>query len=90
MVIAVEKGERPRKPDDAEVLGFSDTLWQLVQMCWSESPSSRPAARQLLLYLLDASHSWVAPVEYPIRHDSDGGMEPDLTSGDEQSTVMAP
>jgi len=44
--LAVLGDEGPEKPVDAESLGFSDTLWELVQSCWSES--SRPTAQQLL------------------------------------------
>lgn len=86
-VIAIQKGKRPRKPDHAESLGFSDTLWWLTRMCWSESPSARPTAQELLRYLQDASHTWVPPPHYPIPDDRDRGAELDLTSGDEQSLV---
>jgi len=64
-VHAVLKGERPEKPLDAESLGFSPMLWELIQSCWSESSSDRPTARQLLDHLTPASTSWVPPVVYP-------------------------
>lgn len=80
MVIVVQKGGRPRRPDNAESLGFSDTLWRLTQMCWSESPSARPAAQRLLRCLQDASHTWVPPLEYPIRNSFDEGAGLDFTS----------
>ena len=41
-VIAVARGERPGEPRDAESLGFSNRLWELVRRCWSESSSARP------------------------------------------------
>jgi len=63
--LAVLRGERPEKPVDAESLGFSDTLWELVQSCWSESSSPRPTARQLLGYLSSASLTWIFPTVYP-------------------------
>ena len=85
MVVAVHKGERPRKPDNAGSLGFSDTLWQLTRACWSESPPARPTAQQLLRYLEDASRDWTPPLEYPIPDDLDGEAGLDLTSGDERS-----
>ena len=89
MVIAVQKGDRPRKPDNAESLGFSDALWRLVRKCWSESPSARPTAQQLFRHLQDASRTWVPPLEYPIPDDIDGGAEPDSTSGDERNITTA-
>jgi len=63
---AILRGKRPGKPVDAESLGFSDTLWGLVQLCWSESVSDRPTARQLLDCLSLASLAWVPPLVYPI------------------------
>jgi len=64
-VPAILRGERPEKPLDAESLGFSYTLWELVQLCWGESISARPTARQLLDYLTPASLDWVPPTVYP-------------------------
>ena len=87
MVIAVQKGGRPRKPVNAESLGLSDPLWQLTRKCWSEPPSTRPTAQQLLHCLEDASRTWVPPLEYPISGGLDGGAGLDLTSGDERSIV---
>ena len=59
---AVVRGERPEKPSQAESLGFSDTLWELVRSCWSESRSTRPSALELLDCL-----SLVAPTWDPLR-----------------------
>ncbi|KAF9651759.1 kinase-like protein [Thelephora ganbajun] len=64
-VFAVLRGERPGKPLDAESLGFSDTLWELVQSYWSESSSARPTPQRLLDYLSDPSLTWVPPLVYP-------------------------
>jgi len=64
--LAVLRGERPEKPVDAESMGFSDTLWELVQLCWSESSSTRPTAQQLLDYLSSASLTWIPPPVYPV------------------------
>ena len=83
-MVAVQKGERPRKPENAESLGFSVALWWLVRMCWSESPSARPTAQELLRCLQDASPTWVPPPEYPIH---DGGVGFDATFDDERGPV---
>ena len=63
----VLRGKRPEKPAHAESLGFSDTLWGLVQLCWSATGTSRPTARELLERLSLDSPGWVPPAEYPIR-----------------------
>lgn len=68
-VLAVVRGERPEKPRDAEALGFSNRLWELVQWCWNESSSARPTARHLYDYLSRASPAWVPPPVYPASVD---------------------
>ena len=65
-VTAVLRGKRPEKPVDAKSLGFSDTLWGLVQLCWGESISDRPTVQQLLYCLSLNSLAWVPPRVYPI------------------------
>ena len=64
-VPAIMRGERPEKPIGAESLGLSDTLWRLVQLCWSKSSSDRPTARQLFTYFSLVALSWVPPPVYP-------------------------
>ena len=65
-VLAVVRGERPPKPSNPESLGFSDNLWGLTQLCWSETTSTRPTARQLLDCISLASPTWAPPAVYPI------------------------
>jgi len=64
-VTAVLRGKRPETPLDAESLGLSGTLWELVQSCWSESSSGRPTVRRLFDYLSPAALAWVPPPVYP-------------------------
>jgi len=66
-IFAVLKGERPEKPADSESLGFSDILWGLLRLCWSESSSDRPTALQFLDYFSPASLNWDPPPVYPIK-----------------------
>lgn len=58
VAFAILRGERPKKPQKASFLGFTDTLWGLLQSCWSEKGSERPSARQLFDYLRPASLAW--------------------------------
>lgn len=37
------RGGRPRRPETAPEQLLPDDLWNLVQACWSEHPSERPA-----------------------------------------------
>ena len=89
-MIAIQKGERPRKPENPESFGFSDTLWWLIQMCWDDSPSARPTAKELFRYFQDASNTWVPPLEYPIPDGREGGTGLDHTSGYDWSIVADP
>ena len=81
---AVLRGDRPEKPRDAESLGFSSELWELVQLCWSESSSARPTAKQLWDYLSLASLTWVPPQVYP----ANGTDAPDTADTDSFSSFF--
>ena len=50
-------------PPNASSLGLTDTLWGLLQSCWSESASERPNAQRLFNYLDLASLHWEPPLE---------------------------
>ncbi|KAF9778179.1 kinase-like domain-containing protein [Thelephora terrestris] len=80
-VPAVMRGERPIKPFDAESLGFSDTLWRLVQSCWGESSADRPTVRELLDCVSPASYTWTPPPVYPVivTSSSTAGSDSDLS-----------
>ena len=58
-------------------------------MCWSKSSSARPTAQQLFQYFQGASRTWVAPSEYPIHDDLEGGEGLNSTSNDERSKVVS-
>ena len=70
-------GKRPEKPLNAESLGFSDTLWELVQLCWSESSLARPTAVQLFDDLSIAALTWDPPSVYPIEINTDNATSVD-------------
>jgi hypothetical protein len=73
---------RPEKPLRAELLGFSDTLWELVELCWSESRSTRPSAVQLFDDIsAAAARTWNPPSVYPIEVNTDGTTGADSSDG---------
>ena len=55
---AILKGDRPRKPEEAEGLGFTTRLWEVVQRCWSVNVRKRPDAREMLFELNFAAKPW--------------------------------
>ncbi|KAF9780033.1 kinase-like domain-containing protein [Thelephora terrestris] len=66
VIAVVIDGQRPERPPNAESLGFSDAIWGLLQLCWSESSSTRPTAEQLFDELSSAADTWVPPSVYPV------------------------
>jgi hypothetical protein len=50
VVSAVKEGTRPPRP--AHVLsltrGLTDDIWHLIKTCWSQDPSKRPGASQIV------------------------------------------
>ena len=42
IIRAVISGERPAKPENAEEIGMTDALWNLLRDCWQEDRITRP------------------------------------------------
>ena len=55
--------------------------------CWSESPSARPTAEDLLRCPQDTPPTWAPPLQYPIPDDSDGEVGTDFMFRGEWSVV---
>ena len=58
LIHAITEGYRPKKPDPAESLGFTDEMWKIVQHCWLADASARPDTRTMLSYLNRATWLW--------------------------------
>jgi hypothetical protein len=58
VVNEVMEGVRPRKPEEAKRLGFSDELWKTVELCWLEDRNTRPRVEDILSCLNDATAFW--------------------------------
>jgi len=57
-VNAIMEGVRPRKPEGAKQLGFSDELWRTVKLCWLQDRDARPGVENILSHLNDAAKFW--------------------------------
>jgi len=55
---AIVGGDRPKKPERAMHLGFSDELWRVVERCWLEDRGARPDVEEILRCLNGSSLSW--------------------------------
>ena len=58
IISKIMDGERPARPEEAQELGLTDSLWDMAVRCWDRNPTQRPMMtevvgllRQLLLYL---------------------------------------
>jgi serine/threonine protein kinase len=48
VTLVVLSGERPPKPEDAEEIGMTETLWDLLSECWKEDRTKRPSISEIL------------------------------------------
>jgi G:T/U-mismatch repair DNA glycosylase len=58
VVNEIMEGVRPRKPEGAKHLGFSNELWRTVEQCWLEDRNARPGAEEILSSLNEATAFW--------------------------------
>jgi len=69
VVAKVSRGERPGRPQDAGKGWFTDSVWMMVQSCWTSERDHRPKIEDVLRCLEEASDFWttVSPQEvaYP-------------------------
>ena len=48
VIHAVMLGERPAKPENAEEIGMTDVVWDLLRGCWGEERAARPIVTEVL------------------------------------------
>jgi len=48
VMYAVMLGGRPAKPENAEEIGMTDVVWDLLKGCWEEERMTRPNAAEVL------------------------------------------
>jgi len=53
IVHAVISGERPPKPKNAEEVGMTEVVWNLLRKCWEEDRSKRPSILDVLKMFCD-------------------------------------
>ena len=52
------QGQRPKKPENAPSIGFSDLLWDFVQRCWDGDMKLRPKVTEVATHLREAAANW--------------------------------
>lgn len=51
----VVKGERPERPQGAQGMWFTDSIWETLELCWKPQPGDRIGAKTVLLGLEEDS-----------------------------------
>ena len=81
IVRAVISGERPAKPENAE-MGMADVVWDLLVECWGEDRRTRPTATQVLKRLFGVTGEGEAGYSTLEKF-----ADPRLNAGDRSSVV---
>ena len=58
VILKVTKGDRPARPQGAEGAWFTDDLWEILELCWSPWPRSRPTVEVVHDCLERVSIAW--------------------------------
>ena len=58
VIESVVNGLRPAKPQDASSIGFFDSLWDFIQLCWDGDRTRRPTAAEVVGHLAEAATKW--------------------------------
>ena len=62
VVVKMGNGDRPERPREVEgVAWFTDDVWELLNLCWTAQPGSRPSVEDVLRCLEKFSKSWKPP-----------------------------
>lgn len=70
----ISLGVRPGKPKNAEAIGISESLWELVQKCWGGDKDRRPRIQEVVTEVGSAAAKWhtvTPPSATENREDSD-------------------
>jgi hypothetical protein len=44
----ISKGSRPERPHDAEGVGLTIPVWELLERCWDQDPAKRPTIQEVV------------------------------------------
>jgi len=82
IALNVVQGMRPPKPENASVIGFSDSLWCFVQRCWDGEMGLRPKVAEVVSQLGKAGADWdgVMPPCARVESITSTSLEPALDS----------
>lgn len=59
---SVVHGNRPARPENAQSIGFTDSLWAFVQRCWDRDMGSRPTVADVVTQIYEEARNWNRPM----------------------------
>jgi len=74
LAFKISSGFRPTKPENAEAIGISESLWKLIQKCWDGERTRRPQIQEVVEGVADAAANWhvvIPPSVTKNREDTD-------------------
>lgn len=80
--LAVISGQRPLKPENAEEIGMTEVLWNLMERCWRADRATRPPTTEVLreFYEITGENKTT---------DTFGGSTTRLSTGNRSSLVSS-
>ena len=85
VIHAVVDGERPPKPENAEDIGMTEAIWELMRECWKEDRVERPVMPEVLRRFFQITGEKKAIDSFGVPGNA-GSMIPEGPS----STIFAP
>ena len=52
IILKIMDGERPARPQEAQELGLTDSMWEMTVRCWHQDPAQRPMMTEVVGLLL--------------------------------------
>jgi len=51
----ITSGQRPSRPQEAQELGLTDSVWDMTLRCWQQDPTCRPTVTEVVGLLREQS-----------------------------------
>ena len=48
IVTMIMDGKRPARPQEAQELGLTDSVWDMALKCWRQDPAHRPTVTEVV------------------------------------------
>jgi hypothetical protein len=58
LAFQIPSGLRPARPENAEAIGISESLWELIQKCWDGKNTRRPQVQEVVDGVANAVDNW--------------------------------